>query len=103
MEKFSKNKKLNKVLNNINDDLKDLGLDEILRYYDEFKGISKDFNLFEYGNMLIYNDDIKDLYKDYKSLKNNSIDYLIKIYKRQIAYVAWKYYIKPYKSNLKDN
>lgn len=38
--------------------------------------------------MRICYDELKELYKDYKSLKNNSFIILESIYKRQIRYVA---------------
>ena len=88
MKKFSKNQKLNKVLNNIYGDLMDLGKDEILRYKKEFP-CETDYNIYSYGNMLIYNDDIRELYQDYKSLKNASDEKLVKIYKRQIRYMVY--------------
>ena len=95
--KFSKNVKLNKVLNSIYDsllsihDTEDESIIEIRHYKNDFpKEI--DYNLYQYGNVLIYNNEIKDLYKEYASLKNVSIDKLISIYKRQVGYVA-KYII----------
>ena len=47
-----------------------------------------DYNIYQYCNIRVYNDEIKELYKDYKSLKNASIDKLINIYKRQVGYMA---------------
>lgn len=47
-----------------------------------------DYNLYQYGNVLMYNDDIRDLYSDYSSLKNASDSKLVEIYKRQVGYVA---------------
>lgn len=87
MKKFSKNKKLNYVLNDIYDDLLDMGKDEIKRYMKDFS-YEIDYNIYQYGNMRIYNDEIKELYKNYKCLKNASIDKLIDIYKRQVGYMA---------------
>src|SRR5574344_158890 len=90
---FSKNQKLNNVLNNIYDTLLSIhyteeeSIEEIKHYKKEFpKEI--DFNLYQYGNMLIYNDEIRNLYSEYKSFKNVSIEKIIEIYKRQIRYVA---------------
>ena len=54
MKNFSKNKKLNGLLNDIRDELLELGIEEILHYHDEFKGQANDFNIVEYGNLLIY-------------------------------------------------
>lgn len=87
MKKFSKNKKLNYVLNDIYDDLLELGKDDIKRYMEYFPS-QIDYNIYQYGNMRIYNNEIVNLYKDYKCLKNASIDKLIDIYKRQVGYMA---------------
>lgn len=91
--KLSKNKKLNNVLNDIYDSLLSMrdtereSVHEIKRYKDNFPK-ELDFNLYQYGNLLIYNDQIKNLYSEYKSLQKVSIDKLIEIYKRQVRYVA---------------
>ena len=87
MKKFSKNKKLNYVLNDIYSDLLEMGKDDIKRYMDFFSN-EIDYNIYQYGNMRIYNNEIIELYKDYKCLKNASIDKLIDIYKRQVGYMA---------------
>ena len=87
MIKFSKNKKLNYVLNDIYSYLLDMGKDEIKRYMNNFS-YEIDYNIYQYGNMRIYNDEIIELYKNYKCLKNASIDKLIDIYKRQVGYMA---------------
>ena len=87
MKKFSKNKKLNYVLNDIYSYLMEMGKDEIKRYMKDFS-YKADYNIYQYCNMRVYNDEIKELYKDYKSLKNASIDKLINIYKRQVGYMA---------------
>lgn len=90
---FSKNAKLNKVLNSIYTDLLQIhdteleSIQEIQHYKENFPK-ETDFNLYQYGNLLIYNGDIVNLYSEYRSLKNVSIDKLINIYKRQIRYVA---------------
>ena len=87
MKKFSKNKKLNYVLNDIYSYLMEMGKDEIKRYMKDFP-YKADYNIYQYCNMRVYNDEIIDLYKDYKCLKNASIDKLINIYKRQVGYMA---------------
>lgn len=87
MIKFSKNKKLNYVLNDIYDYLMEMGKDEIKRYINNFSN-EMDYNIYQYGNMRIYNYEIIQLYKDYKCLKNASIDKLTNIYKRQVGYMA---------------
>lgn len=91
--KFSKNQKLNFVLNDIYFSLLEMcdtekeSIQEIKRYKDNFPK-ELDFNLYQYGNLLIYNDQIKNLYSEYKSLENVSINKLIETYKRQVRYVA---------------
>lgn len=87
--KFSKNKKLNGVLNDILKSLQDLGLEEVKRYYKEFRAY-KDYNIVEYGNLLIYYEDIRELYKSngYKSVEKMSDSKIWETYKRQVGYVA---------------
>lgn len=89
MKKFSKNLKLNNVLTGIYEDLKDLGIDEIKRYYNEFKS-EIDYNIVQYGNMLIYYYDIRKFYENagYKSMEKMSDNKIWEIYKRQVGYVA---------------
>lgn len=93
MLKISRNKKLNSVLNTIYDELNDLGVEEIKRYYNEFRH-ETDYNLYQYGNLRIYYDDIRDLYKEYKSLKKASNEKIEKIYKQQIKFVVNHCFIK---------
>ena len=91
--KFSKNVKLNKVLNSILDDClkihdtKKDSISEVLHYMDNFPK-ETDYNIYQYGNVLIYNENIRNLYKDYKSLQNVSDTKLIEIYKRQVGWIA---------------
>lgn len=91
MKNFSKNKKLNGVLNDIYQSLEELGLEEVKRYHDEFKlqGI-KDYNIVEYGNLLIYYDDIRDLYKKngYKTINKMSDERVWATYKSQVGYLV---------------
>lgn len=91
MKKFSKNLKLNTALNGIYIDLQELGINEIKRYYNDFKN-EVDFNIAQYGNMLIYYYDIKEFYKNagYKSMEKMSDSKIWDIYKRQVGYVARK-------------
>ena len=91
MKNFSKNKKLNAVLFGIYEDLKEFGIDEIKRYYNEFKN-EPDFNIAQYGNLLIYYADIREFYKNagYKSIEKMSDSKVWEIYKKQVGYVAWK-------------
>lgn len=91
MKKFSKNVKLNNALNGIYKDLQEFGIEEIKHYYNEFKN-ETDFNIAQYGNMLIYFYDIKKFYKNagYKSIEKMSDSKVWEIYKRQVGYVARK-------------
>lgn len=91
MKKFSKNVKLNTVLNGIYENLQELGINEIKRYYNDYK-FEPDFNIAQYGNMLIYFYDIKEFYKNagYKSIEKMSDSKVWDIYKRQVGYVARK-------------
>ena len=96
MKNYSKNAKLNKVLNEIRDQLLSIhdteneSLNEIKRYVDYF-GFNPqhlDYFIYEHGNVLIYNYQIRELYKEYKSLASSSIEKLIDIYKRQVGCMA---------------
>ena len=91
MEKFSKNKKLNYVLNDIFEDLNELGKSEVIRYKKEHKNES-DYNIAQYGNMLIYFDDIQELYKKAGYKTKFSDSKIWEIYKRQVGYMARKYF-----------
>ena len=90
---FSKNAKLNNVLNQIHasllkiHDTEEESIAEIGHYKENFPK-EPDFNLYQYGNVLIWNDDIRELYKEYISLRGIAEDALINIYERQVGYVA---------------
>ena len=92
---FSKNKKLNNVLVSIKNQLLAIGeteeesKSEILRYKKEFKNES-DYNIAQYGNMLIYYDDIRKFYIEngYKSFEKFSNEKIWNIYKNQTGFVA---------------
>ena len=88
--KYSKNKKLNGVLNEIEEQLRELGLDEVKHYYDEFK-YETDYNIAQYGNLLIYYVDVRELYEKcgYK-IKSISDTKRWETYKRQVGYVVRK-------------
>lgn len=92
-KKFSKNKKLNTVLQSIFDDLQELGADEIKRYKKQFSH-EKDFNLAQYGNMLVYYNDIYKFYSScgYKSTDKLSTDKIWDLYLRQVGYIARFYF-----------
>ena len=91
MNKYSKNNKLNKVLMKIESDLLDLGLNEVKRYYNTFKN-EVDFNIVQYGNMLIYYNEIYDFYRScgYKTTDKMTTDKIWELYKNQVGYVAKK-------------
>lgn len=94
MLSFSKNKKLNKVLNTILNEELELGIATIKKYYNEYKN-EYDYNIYNYGNLRVYYDDIKELYQEYKSLKNASDLKLEDIYKKQIRYIT-RFIVKNY-------
>ena len=91
MNKYSKNNKLNKVLTEIENDLLDLGLEEIKRYYNTFKN-EIDYNIVQYGNMLVYYNDIYNFYRKcgYKSTDKMSTNKIWSLYKNQVGYVTRK-------------
>lgn len=91
--KFSKNRKLNMLLNGILDDLKELGSEEVRHYMREFKN-EPDYNIAQYGNLIIYYYDIRNFYKScgYKTIEKWSDQKLWETYKRQVGYVA-RYFI----------
>ena len=87
--KYSKNKKLNEVLTRIEGQLLELGLDEV-RHYKESFPYELDYNIAQYGNLLIYYYDIKKMYRDcgYVSLDKTSDQKVWEIYKRQVGFVV---------------
>lgn len=89
--KYSKNVKLNTVLNEIEEQLNCLELSEIARYIREFPD-EPDYNIAQYGNTLIYYYEIRNMYTSagYKSFMENKISNskMWEIYKRQVGYVA---------------
>ena len=87
--KYSKNKKLNDVLTRIESQLLELGLDEVKHYKKSFPN-EIDYNIAQYGSVLVYYSDVKQMYKDcgYKSLEKMSDEKVWEIYKRQVGYVA---------------
>lgn len=91
MIKFSKNKKLNGVLNDIYNSLEGLGFDEVKHYYNNFKGQNiSDYNIAQYGNLLIYYNDVRKLYvkNGYKSIKKFSDTKIWEIYKGQVGFIT---------------
>ena len=89
MLKLSRNKKLNSVLNVIYEDLQEVGLETIQHYKNEFKNVS-DYNIAQYGNMLVWLSDIRKMYRDcgYKSMEKWSDKKIWDTYKRQVGYIA---------------
>lgn len=89
--KYSKNVKLNTVLNQIKENLLQFGKDEIKRYMKEYPN-EPDYNIVDYGNMLIYYWEVRQMYINarYKSFEDNRISdsKMWEIYKRQVGYVA---------------
>ena len=95
MKAFSKNNKLNGVLNDIHTQLLEMcetkkeSIAEIKRYAKNFSK-ETDYNLAQYGNLIVYHDDVLAMYKKYgyKSLDRLSNGDRWNIYKRQVGYVA---------------
>lgn len=89
MNKYSKNNKLNKLLTEIENQLLEFGIDEVKRYMKEFH-CEKDYNIVQYGNLLVYFADIYKLYADcgYKSTSRFSTNKIWETYKRQVGYIA---------------
>lgn len=93
--KYSKNKKLNGVLNDIREqllsihDTEDESRHEIAHYKREFPR-EVDFNLAQYGNLLIYHYQVREMYEKhgYKSIERMTDYDLWETYKRQVGYVA---------------
>ena len=92
---YSTNKKLNAVLNEIRDDLfhisdtKAESIREVKRYKKEFPK-EADYNIAQYGNMIIYYDDVRKMYDKagYATVKKYSNDKLWETYKRQVGWVV---------------
>lgn len=89
MKKYSKNAKLNNVLNTIEGQLLELGLEEVKHYYNAFR-YESDYNIAQYGNLLIYYVDVKEMYSNcgYKSIEKMSDEKVWETYKRQVGYVV---------------
>lgn len=89
MNKYSRNNKLNTVLTEIEKQLLEFGIDEVKRYWKEFRN-EKDYNIAQYGNLLVYFADVYKLYADcgYKTTDKFSTDKIWETYKRQVGYVT---------------
>ena len=102
--KFSKNAKLNNALSSIYEQLKEFDTDsetgestgEIMRYYKEFKNDGeKDYNIVQYGNLLVYYSDIYKFYADcgYKTTAKLSTAKIWDLYLRQVGYIVRNYFV----------
>jgi hypothetical protein len=103
--KYSKNVKLNTVLNQIETQIWSVGISEIVNYMDEFP-YEPDYKIASYGNTLIYYYEIRNMYTSagYKSFMGNKISdsKMWEIYKRQVGYVARELVKTFYISNVAD-
>ena len=89
-----RNTKTNAVLKDIEQQLMELmetkeeSLNEIKRYMKEFPR-EPDYNLVQYGNLLIYYDDVRTMYRKagYK-VEHYSDNRLWEAYKHQVGYIA---------------
>lgn len=95
MGNYSKNKKLNSVLNDIEEQLMTMcdtyceSMERMKDYANEF-GKEPDFNLAQYGNLLIGYHNIREMYANagYKGMNKMSNEKVWEIYKRQVGYVT---------------
>lgn len=97
MGKWSINKKLNTCLQAIEDSLLEMcdtpeeSLAEIKRYMSEFPK-EPDYNIAQYGNLLVYYDQIREFYKNCgyseKGIARRSDSDLWKTYKYQVGSIA---------------
>lgn len=95
MKTFSINPKLNGVLNEIYNDLLEISdteeqsRKEVKRYCKEFPRVA-DCNLAQYGNVLIYYYQVRDMYTKhgYKSVERMSDNKVWSIYLQQVGYIA---------------
>lgn len=87
MRKFSKNQKLNNVLNAIYNELEEFGIDEIKRYKKDFPN-EIDYNIAQWGNLTIYYSDVQELYKQAGYKTKFTDEQIWNIYKRQVGYLA---------------
>lgn len=89
MKKFSKNSKLNSVLNAIYEQITELNPEDVQNYKKEFAH-ETDFNIVQYGNLIVYYDDIRDFYKShgYKFAETASDEKIWETYKQQVGYIV---------------
>ena len=102
--KFSKNAELNNALSGIYEQLKAFDTDdetgestgEVKRYYEDFKtSDEKDYNIAQYGNLLIYYADVYKFYADcgYKTTTKFSENRIWDVYLRQVGYIVRNYFV----------
>lgn len=86
---YEKQKILQKELKN--QILDNIGLEEMKRYYKEFKN-QLDYNIAQYGNLLIYYTEVRDFYKDlnFTDYLNYSDEKIWEQYKKDIGIVVRK-------------
>lgn len=96
MTKYSKNAKLNKVLNDIEAQLLGIhdtegeSLEEVGHYMASYPRGFRDYKIAEHGNLLYTYDEVYKMYRDagYKSTDAFSRDRIWEVYKKQVGYVA---------------
>jgi hypothetical protein len=92
---FSTNKKLNAVLSEIHDyllhvsDTRAESIRTVKRYRNEFPR-EIDYNIAQYGNLLIYYDNVRKFYEKagYTTMKKWSDNKIWETYKRQVGWVV---------------
>lgn len=95
MISFSTNPKLNAVLNEIHYDLLHFGdtrassISEVKRYKKSFPK-EPDYNLVNYGNLIVYYDGVRDMYRraGYKSMEKMNDSMIWETYRRQVGWVV---------------
>lgn len=94
---YSPNKKLNAVLKDIHGQLNDVGRAEVDNHKKLFRS-DIDYGLVQNGNLLVYYDDIRKMYKkagySQKTIDKMSNQKVWDTYMRQVGYVARNYPIK---------
>lgn len=91
--RWSRNPKLEKLMLAVEAQLNELGIENVILYYETFSKNWKsntDYNIAQYGNVLNYYDDVRDLYREcgYKWAETASDMKLWESYKRCVGYVA---------------
>lgn len=86
--------KKSKLIAEVFEQLQNMGKDEIMHYVREFKN-EIDYNIVQYGNLLIYYADIRELleYCEYK-VQNYTDEQIWNYYKHIVREVVNKFFIK---------